>query len=218
MRCRTTCRSPTVWFCCSLWLLLPLLRLDAAKSLTRCIADSQSWAHLPVALWNDEYYDSKALYTGSATLVGGTDPVIVYPGISDPPTGGTFNVARPTNRSDPLLVRWTKAPHNPMMTGTSDDPSSAWLTDYGEWRFVGQSVPTADGAGLPLYSAGSNFSSLELIGVLDQDLGGDCMSMFPLPPLPRLSTAGPAPPLTLQRGPRPTHVLMQSSEYRRGGW
>jgi hypothetical protein len=58
---------------------------------------------MPVGLWNDEYYDSKALYTGSATMVDGS-PVIVYPGISDPPTGGTFNVARPADRADPLLT------------------------------------------------------------------------------------------------------------------
>ena len=38
-----------------------------------------------------------------------------------------------------------------MMTGTSDDPTSAWQTDAGEWRFVGQIFQ----GGLPLYSATS---------------------------------------------------------------
>ena len=90
----------------------------------------------------------------------------------------------------------------------------------GEYRFIGQSVPHgADGRpGLPLYSAGTDFSSLHMIGVLDQDLGGDCMSMFPLPRRhPLNTTAGGGHAIQGAEVP-PTHVLMQSSQYRFGVW
>ena len=177
--------------------------------------DLITWARLPVALWNDEYYDSKALYTGSTTMVDG-NPVLVYPGISDPPTGGTLNVAVPANRSDPLLEKWAKSAANPLMTGTSDDPSTAWLTAQGEWRFVGQSVATASGNGMPLYSGGSNLSAIHLIGVFDSELGGDCMSIFPLPPTVNGSSDwfrshSDQTPLVA-----PTHVMIQSSQFKLG--
>ena len=178
--------------------------------------DLATWARLPVALWNDEYYDSKALYTGSTTMVDGS-PVIVYPGISDPPSGGTLNVAVPANRSDPLLEKWAKSTANPMMTGTSDDPSTAWRTNQGEWRFVGQSVATSSGSRMPLYSGGSNLSSIHLIGVFQSELGGDCMSIFPLPPAVNGSSddwarSNPDHQLLVP----PTHVMMQSSQFKLG--
>jgi hypothetical protein len=106
-----------------------------------------------------------------------------------------------------------------MMTGTSDDPSSAWRTDAGEWRFVGQSVATAGGGGMPLYSAGRNFSSIHMIGLVKHEQGGDCMSLFPLPPTP----LGRRPAETdLSRDGsvkvQPTHVMMQSAQTKLGVW
>ena len=42
--------------------------------------DMVTWEPLPPALWNDQWYDRCAVYTGSATML--TDgPVIMYPGI-----------------------------------------------------------------------------------------------------------------------------------------
>jgi len=32
-------------------------------------ADLVKWTHLPVAIWNDQVYDSVAIYTGSVTVV-----------------------------------------------------------------------------------------------------------------------------------------------------
>lgn len=52
--------------------------------------------------------------------------------------------AVPANASDPLYTNWTKdrAPGidiavNPIVNGTSDDPSTAWRTVHGEWRLIG---------------------------------------------------------------------------------
>ena len=41
------------------------------------------WAHLPVALWNDQPYDNVAIYSGSTTMVNGV-PTIIYPGLCSP--------------------------------------------------------------------------------------------------------------------------------------
>ena len=38
--------------------------------------DFTKWAQLPVAIWNDQYYDNSAIYTGSTTIVDGK-PVIM---------------------------------------------------------------------------------------------------------------------------------------------
>ena len=38
------------------------------------------WTHLPVALWNDRWWDYTAVFSGSATIVDG-EIIIMYPGI-----------------------------------------------------------------------------------------------------------------------------------------
>ena len=41
--------------------------------------DFVHWTHLREAIWNTEWYDLHAVYTGSTTIVNGK-PVIIYPG------------------------------------------------------------------------------------------------------------------------------------------
>ena len=98
--------------------------------------DFLHWSHLPVAIWNDQYYDNAAIFTGSTTIVDGK-PVIVYPGkcknngVGAACNGGkggfTYALAVPSNASDPLYTDWSKARavggkpfHNPVLnyTGT----------------------------------------------------------------------------------------------------
>ena len=50
--------------------------------------DLVHWSHLPVALWNDQPFDSVAVYTGSATVVNGS-VAIIYPGVCDGARAGT---------------------------------------------------------------------------------------------------------------------------------
>ena len=38
--------------------------------------DFVKWARLPVSIWNDKWYDSVAIFSGSTTIVDGK-PVIV---------------------------------------------------------------------------------------------------------------------------------------------
>ena len=86
--------------------------------------DLAHWARLPVALWNDELYDSLAIYTGSATVTADGDIFLVYPGIcnktlwSNCSTGTNLAVALPANRSDPLLREWRKLSSNPVVNNT----------------------------------------------------------------------------------------------------
>ena len=109
--------------------------------------DLVHWSHLPVALWNDQPYESVAIYTGSATIVDGT-PVLVYPGVCDgkrstpaawPQCSDDFQhhynlvAARPANASDPLLQTWSK---KLVRENAERDPSEAWLTADHEWRFL----------------------------------------------------------------------------------
>ena len=109
--------------------------------------DLVRWAHLPIALWNSEPYESVAVYTGSATVVNGT-VALVYPGVCAaarpddpqpiwPPCSSDSNhhyslvLARPAEPGDPLLRRWRK---ELLLNNTERDPSGAWRTSDGEWR------------------------------------------------------------------------------------
>jgi alpha-galactosidase len=109
-------------------------------------ADQVFWAHLPVALWNDKWWDYTAVFSGSATIVDGRVKIL-YPGLcvthnettcpnTDPKSSGiTINLATPKNASDPWMTLWAKNPV-PTLNGTSSDPSTAWRTKSGEWRFT----------------------------------------------------------------------------------
>ena len=104
-------------------------------------ADMVTWAHLPVAVWNNQPYDNVAIYTGSATIVDGV-PTMVYPGLctsrdwANCKTGTLLAVAVPSDDGDPLLTNWTKPAYNPIVNNTERDPSTAWRTSSGEWRMT----------------------------------------------------------------------------------
>jgi len=171
--------------------------------------DFLHWARLPVAIWNDKWFDNAAIFTGSTTIVDGK-PVIVYPGrcTGGPKgspeaeacsTGFTYSVAVPADPSDPLYTNWAKPSYNPVVNQTGDDPSSAWKTPAGEWRFIGNQK-CGDGNGAPIYGS-MDFKSFYKIGCTTF-LKGDCPTFFPLPPLvPGINK------VDLEKlGPLPTHV------------
>ena len=178
--------------------------------------DFTHWAQLPVALWNDQWFDAGATFTGSATIVDG-GPVILYPGLcridsASCPTGDNYAVAVPANASDPLLVQWTKqgsiggrSVTNPVLNATGDDPSSAWRTVNGEWRLIGDQGGCGDGGansssttGTPIFGS-MNFREWYRIGCTTLSLG-DCPTLFPLPPLVPGSADG------ISKDGLPTHV------------
>ena len=164
-------------------------------------ADLAHWAHMPVALWNDADYDTRAIFTGSATIVGGI-PTLVYPGLCTERAfpgceGYDFNIAVPSDHEgDPFLTTWTKASFNPILNGTGDDPTTAWRTRAGEWRMTRKD--------------GKVFFSSDFVHWAQSACVGDhcgphgeffndseCSDFFPLPPpceSPGCDGPGPDPP------------------------
>lgn len=161
--------------------------------------DFTHWARLPVAIWNDQSYDNEAIFTGSTTVVNGK-PIIVYPGLCNDhdwpncTTGTNLNVAVPTDPTDPLYINWSKPSYNPIVNNTQRDPSTAWLTPAGEWRFT-----TYD---TMIYTS-TDFVHWSEIGKLDFEQA-ECPSFFPLPAW-YPGSGSPTSEL-------PTHVRKQSSQ------
>ena len=182
--------------------------------------DFVKWTSLPVAIWHDQWYDGGAIFTGSATLDEHDNPVITYPGMCGCPqakrgqpkppcpggaaaeracrSGATYNQAVPSNRSDPLLKNWSKPLTNPILNNTGDDPSTAWRTPFGEWRFIGNG-----GRSMPLFAARELRGPWAVVGDVANLTAGECPSLFPLPALTPGTSARPGEAL-------PTHV------YKRG--
>ena len=141
--------------------------------------DLVHWTHLPVSIWNDKPYDEVAIFTGSATVVDGK-PFIVYPGLCTKGgdfegciTGTNYAQAVPADASDPFYTNWTKDTAsgidiavNPIVNGTSDDPSTAWRTAHGEWRLIGNAMAYGqkNGSVAPIFAAKEFTGSWELVG------------------------------------------------------
>ena len=188
--------------------------------------DFVHWASLPTSLWNDKPYDRDAIYTGSASVIkqpdGTSRPFLIYPGkcnkVDFPNntangardgciTGANYVQAVPADPADPLLTVWTKdraegidIAVNPIVNGTGDDPSTAWLTKYGEYRLIGNSYAygQANNQVAPIFAAANYFTGAwHLVGETTLP-SGECPSLFPLPQLYPGTTAG--------TGELPTHV------------
>ena len=74
---------------------------------------------MPVAIWNDQVYDSQAIYSGSCVNdVAGT-MTLIYPGVCNKrdkgcDTGTTINLAFPADSLDPLATNFSKPSYNPI--------------------------------------------------------------------------------------------------------
>lgn len=86
--------------------------------------DLVTWKRLPVALYNNEEYDSYGVFSGSVTIVDGV-PVISYTCVRDDLTQLQC-LAQPKDLSDPELVEWVKDRHNPVIPTLPEgcDPTS----------------------------------------------------------------------------------------------
>lgn len=88
---------------------------------------------------------------------------------------------------------------NPVANSTQRDPSSAWKTKHGEWRFVNYNSS--------LWSS-RDFLTWSLVGQQTEWALGECPSFFVLP----RSTPG-AGPLPNGTGAQPTHVYKRSNAW-----
>eukprot|EP00253_Pinus_taeda_P001270 PITA_01270 len=104
--------------------------------------DLINWHFLPPAIVRSEWYDINGCWSGSATLLPGGKPVILYTGVANS-SQQVQNMAVPKNISDPLLREWVKIPQNPILVpsdgidgGSFRDPTTGWLGMDGKWRIV----------------------------------------------------------------------------------
>ena len=88
--------------------------------------DLVNWAALDTALDPTSPFDANGCWSGSATILPGGTPAILYTGI-DANGEQVQNVAFPKNPSDPLLREWHKPSCNPVVpqpaTGSGGSPS-----------------------------------------------------------------------------------------------
>lgn len=106
--------------------------------------DMVNWIHLQHAIVPSKPYDKYGCWSGSATVLPGDKPVIMYTGIVDPKPKPGYQVqayAIPANYSDPYLREWIKPDDNPFLKPTSEnvsafrDPTTAWYNN-GHWKLL----------------------------------------------------------------------------------
>ncbi|KAH7576017.1 hypothetical protein JRO89_XS02G0278200 [Xanthoceras sorbifolium] len=106
--------------------------------------DLVNWTPHKLAIFPSQQADIKGCWSGSATILPGGKPVILYTGI-DPQERQVQNLAMPKNLSDPYLTEWIKYPKNPVIAPTPmskinassfRDPTTAWLGPDKMWRVL----------------------------------------------------------------------------------
>eukprot|EP01084_Bolivina_argentea_P087491 158025_1 len=108
-------------------------------------SDLFTWKNLPIALENNEPYNSGGVYTGSTTVIPSISlnkPSTLYI-IYSTSTNNDMCIATPTNRTDPNVTRWTNYATNPVTKTNSKgfppngrDPTTAWSTDNKTYYFI----------------------------------------------------------------------------------
>ncbi|XP_038989236.1 beta-fructofuranosidase, insoluble isoenzyme 3-like [Phoenix dactylifera] len=101
--------------------------------------DMINWIPLEPAIYPSKPFDINGTWSGSATILPGNKPAIMYTGI-DGAGRQLQNVAFPKDLSDPYLREWTKPDYNPVIfpsgvnASAFRDPTTAWLGPDGHWR------------------------------------------------------------------------------------
>ncbi|EPS71507.1 hypothetical protein M569_03251, partial [Genlisea aurea] len=104
--------------------------------------DLINWKRLDPAIYPSKPFDRYGCWSGSATVLPGNKPVILYTGIVDENNTQVQNYAVPANLSDPFLREWIKPRSaNPLITPDGSvnatafrDPTTAWKGKDGRWR------------------------------------------------------------------------------------
>ncbi|KAL2229293.1 UNVERIFIED_CONTAM: Beta-fructofuranosidase, insoluble isoenzyme 1 [Sesamum indicum] len=103
--------------------------------------DLINWKTLPNAIYPSKPFDKYGCWSGSATILPGNKPVILYTGIVDEKNTQVQNYAVPANLSDPYLREWIKPDNNPLIVADKSinktafrDPTTAWLGRDRHWR------------------------------------------------------------------------------------
>ncbi|KAF7838709.1 beta-fructofuranosidase, insoluble isoenzyme 1-like [Senna tora] len=106
--------------------------------------DLINWKALEPAIYPSKSFDKYGCWSGSATVIPGIGPIILYTGIVDTQNTQVQCYAIPANESDPYLRTWIK-PYfkNPIAVAERTingsafrDPTTAWLGKDGLWRML----------------------------------------------------------------------------------
>jgi len=105
--------------------------------------DLVNWIAVEPALEKDSPGDILGCWTGSATILPGNIPVIIYTG-GDIDDHQVQNVVLPKNLSDPYLREWIKPANNPVLQPVGPgfnesqfrDPTTGWIGPDGLWRIA----------------------------------------------------------------------------------
>ncbi|RWR83562.1 beta-fructofuranosidase, insoluble isoenzyme 1-like protein [Cinnamomum micranthum f. kanehirae] len=104
--------------------------------------DLINWSPVEPAIYPSEKFDINGCWSGSATILPGNKPVILYTGV-DQSNRQVQNAAIPKNLADPYLKEWIKPSYNPVILPDKDinassfrDPTTAWQGPDGQWRVV----------------------------------------------------------------------------------
>nr|WDV74297.1 acylsucrose fructofuranosidase 1 [Solanum nigrum] len=115
--------------------------------------DLINWTPLEPAIYPSKKFDKYNTWSGSATILPGNKPVILYTGVVDVYMSQVQNYAVPANLSDPYLRVWVKPDNNPLIVPDTSinkiqfrDPSTAWMGEDGHWRIVIGSVSKQKGS------------------------------------------------------------------------
>ncbi|MCD7468252.1 Invertase [Datura stramonium] len=105
--------------------------------------DLINWIRLDPAIYPSKAFDKYGTWSGSATILPGNKPVILYTGVVDANNTQVQNYAIPADLSDPFLRKWIKPDDNPLVVADSSinktqfrDPTTAWLGQDGHWRIL----------------------------------------------------------------------------------
>ncbi|KAF2307647.1 hypothetical protein GH714_030580 [Hevea brasiliensis] len=103
--------------------------------------DLINWEALDHAIYPSKWFDINGCWSGSATVLPGNKPVILYTGV-DQKQRQIQNYAIPKNLSDPYLREWVTPNDNPIVDPDTSvnasafrDPTTAWWVD-GHWRIL----------------------------------------------------------------------------------
>lgn len=107
--------------------------------------DLINWKRLDHAIFPSKPFDKYGCWSGSATILPGDKPVILYTGIVEPAPKNTQvqNYAVPADYSDPYLREWVKPDNNPLVIANNGenetafrDPTTAWKGSDGHWKML----------------------------------------------------------------------------------